>query len=131
MSVPIEQFGKDHWGTFAYIECLCVDGKGEPDHRRMRTDIDRHPGLTNWHPMVTPDLSKKYPTRLKGMVELPDHDDWDCAEDLEAAGLVENIGTGINPKYKMTEKGFTIAALLRKHKASGGWFSNFAPSQEA
>jgi hypothetical protein len=94
----------------------------------MRTDIDRHPGLTNWHPGNTPDLSKKYPTRLKGMVELPNHDDWDCAEDLEKEGLIENIGTGINPAFKMTEKGFAVSALLRKHKANGGWFSNFSPA---
>jgi len=131
MSVPIEKFGKDHWSVFAYIETLCVDGHGVPDTRRMRTDIDRHPGLTNWHPINRPDLNQKYPTRLKGMVELPNHDDWDCAEDLEEAGLIKNIGTGINPRYKLTEKGFTVASFLRKHKANGGCFASFTPKTEA
>jgi len=109
MTVPIDKWGKDHWSVFAYIETLCVDGNRVIDHRRMRRD------------------GVKYPTRLKGMEELPNHNDWDCADDIEAAGLAENAGTGINRLYKLTEKGFEVAALLRKHKANGGWFSNFVP----
>jgi len=113
MTVPMDKWGKDHWSIFAYIETLCVDGDGTVDPRRMRRD------------------GKMYPTRLKGMVELRNHNDWDCADDIEAANLVENTGTGINRLYKLTEKGFKIAALLRKHKANGGYFSNFEPGLEA
>jgi hypothetical protein len=46
--------------------------------------------------------AKKYPTRLRNDVELSDHDDWDCLDDAEAAGLIESAGTGINPTYKLT-----------------------------
>jgi predicted transcriptional regulator len=67
----------------------------------------------------------KYPTRLKDGVELLDHDDWDCAEDMEKLGLIINKGTGISPIYEMTDKGNHLVSRLRAHKARGGSYSNF------
>ena len=55
----------------------------------------------------------------------PDYDEWDCLEDAEAEGLIENVGTGINPIYRMTDRGNEVAGLLRSHKSNGGSFSNF------
>lgn len=118
--VPPKFFGKDHWSTFAYLETRCVDYEGRPDNRHMRCDPRRHPGLSHikWN--------GDYPTRLFGMVELPKHDDWDCVDDLVAAGLMELDGTGIHPVVKLTNLGHTVAAALRKHKAAGKNFSDFA-----
>jgi len=122
--VPIADFGRDHWSTFGYVETLCVDKDGLPDIRRMRCNPKTHPGLAHlpW--------DKAYGTRLKGHMEdfpntLPMHDDWDCIDDLIAAGLMENIGNGINPKFKLTETGLAVAAALRAHKARGGTWSTF------
>ena len=121
--VEVEKFGKDHWSTFAYIETRCVDHKGYPDRRHMRCDMDRHPAHVH---LVDPKMAAaKYPTILKGGIELPDHDDWDCLDDCEAAGLLESHGTGLHPFYKLTKEGNRIAGLLREHKASGGTFGNF------
>jgi hypothetical protein len=122
--IEISKFGKDHWSTFAYIECRCVDNKGVPDRRHMRTDVDLHPGLAGCDPMSYRPPGK-YPTRLKDG-EVAGHDDWSCAEDLEREGLIEIGGTGINPVFKMTEKGEALAAKLRAHKAAGGTFGNFS-----
>ena len=121
MTVEVEKFGKDHWSTLAYVECCAVDDKGALDNRHMRCDADRHPGLVN--PML--DSVQKYPTILAGGEELPDHDDWDCLDDLEAAGFIEQRGTGIHPVIKMTEAGNKVAASLRHHKSQGGNFSGF------
>lgn len=120
----LEQFGKDHWSTFAYIETLCVDGRGEPDIRRMRCDADRHPHWVHVSPAFA---GKKYPTRLKCGVEISDHDDWDCALDLARAGLIEVGGSGLHPAFKMTVEGTRVAAMLRAFKANGGNFATFDP----
>ena len=120
--IPMNLWGKDHWSTFAYIECICVDNKGVPSLDRMRCDPDAHPGLTNRGNLHN---DKKYPTRLTGGQEVFDHDDWSCVEDMEREELLTWEGTGINPFFVMTKKGMEVAAKLREHKANGGNFSNF------
>jgi predicted transcriptional regulator len=126
--VSVERFGKDHWSTFAYI-AHCVQAKhGEPERSRMRTDEDRHPGLVGHSGFSFAELdgkTKKYPTRLAGGVELQYHDDWDCCDDLEAAGLLISEGTGIHPIYKLTDKGWEVLKQLTEHKNSGGSFGQF------
>lgn len=117
-------WGRDHYSTLGYIECRCVDNKGIPDRSHMRCNPARHPGLggAHWKP--------EYATRLKGhTTETPKqhrgHDDWDCAYDIEAAGLIEDIGTGVHPIWKLTDVGLNACAALRAHKAAGGSFSTF------
>lgn len=123
MTVAVEKFGKDHWSALAYVECCAVDNRGMLDNRRMRCDPDRHPGLM-WY-NYREGLDKKYPTILVGGEELPDHDDWDCLDDLEAAGFIEIRGTGLHPVVIMTALGFTVGAALRQHKAKGRNFAEF------
>lgn len=129
--VPLEKWGKDHWSLLAFIEHLCVEYKGCLDDKRrrnMRCNERRHPLCGYMHGQWQP----SYGTRLKGYFEdnklqLPTHDDWDCSEDFEAAGLLENHGSGINPVWKLTPKGLEMSARLRAHKANGGNFSSFTP----
>jgi len=129
--VPVELWGKDHWSTLAYIETCCVDGKGKVVNDRMRTDQDRHPALVGHRVAMLSTSSlyddTTYPTRLKGEQSLEDHDDWDCATDMEAAGLLKWEGTGMHPIFVLTEMGIQLCAQLRKHKATGGYFANFSP----
>lgn len=116
----IKQFGKDHWSTFAYAECCCVDNRGRLDNDRLRINGNKHPVRdgSRWLP--------RYGTRVKeGNVPNPDHDDIDCLDDLEDAGLLEQIGTMSNPVVRLTDKGYKVAALLRKHKSNGGQFGTF------
>jgi len=118
--VPIEAFGKDHWSTFAYIETVVVDHRGYPDRRRMRCDATLHPGLAHLSGACPP-------TRIKDG-QISSHDDWSCADDLEAAGLVKHGGTGMHPRFALTPYGKTVAAMLRVHKASGGRYADFTPA---
>jgi len=124
-TIPIDQWGKDHWSTFAYIEHCCTNNDGIPDLRRMRADRDLHPGLA-----VNPDFgeNKKYPTRLKENREVHNHDDWSCVEDMEALGLLRWVGSGISPCFKLTDLGWKIAHQLREHKARKGNFADFIPN---
>jgi hypothetical protein len=119
--VSIDLFGKDHWSALAYAECRIVDNKGIPTLSHMRCDPRRHPGLVHRLPFDAIG-SKEYPTILAGGALLFSHDDWDCIDDLEAAGLMQIKGTGIHPVWKLTQQGLEIAAKLRAH----GSFNSFA-----
>ena len=115
-AAPMHLWGKDHWSTLAYIETRIVD------REHMRANPDLHPFFVNRAARST---DRKYPTRLNDGSELHPHDDWSCLDDCEAVGLVENIGTGVNRAYRLTEEGERCTAALRKHKADGKRFHDF------
>jgi hypothetical protein len=132
--IPVANWGKDHWSTFAYVETCVVDHQ-PLDRDRLRCNSDRHPHLMG-HRVAMASLGKWKPewgTRLKGFFidggedrtkQLSDHDDFDCLEDMELAGLIE-IMSVVNAKVMLTPKGIAVAAHLRAHKSRGGHFSNF------
>lgn len=119
--VPIEQFGHDHWSTFGYLETRIVDYGGVVQNEHLRCVHARHP-----HRGHAGGDASKHPTRLRGGATLANHDDWDCLDDFETAGLVASEGTGMYPVYKLTDLGHEIAGKLRAHKARGGQWRDFA-----
>lgn len=123
--VPMDLWGKDHYSTLAYLETRIVDHKGTVAKQHMRTDADRHPGLVFRIFEDEHGNEKKHPTWLVCGVELHDHDDWDCTDDLCVAGLIEKHGTGLHPVVKLTEQGELVAAAIRAHKGAGGNFADF------
>ncbi len=125
-AATLATFGKDHWSTFAYVETRIVDYGGVPDRRHMRCHGDRHPLLA-----LPEQDGRGYPTILRGGAELAHHDDWDCLDDLEREGLLRNVGSGVNPRYELTDSGREVAARLRAHKAAGGNFATFEPGVRA
>ena len=122
--MELKDFGTDHWSTFAYAETCCVDNHSSLDLRRLRVNEVKRPIRSNgfgWKP--------ENATRIKGgCIPDPDHDDIDCLDDLEKAGLLEWIGTLINPAIKLTEKGVKVTSQLRKPKSYGGQFGTFVPA---
>lgn len=134
---PVASFGKDHWSVFAYIETCCVEGKdgvGKLSMGRMRANENTHPLLA-----VNATVAKWQPawgTRLFGFfaaeqgsperaaLQLSSHDDWDCLDDLAAAGFVEILSM-TNGFVRMTPAGLKVSAALREHKATGGVFAHF------
>ncbi len=123
-TITVDQFGKDHWSLFAYIETRCVDYKGTLNQNHLR---NKHPMGGKWNP--------EWGTRLKGYFKdddtkdksklLKKHDDHDCLDDLEKAGLIKDDGTMVNPYAQLTKQGVVVASLLREHKSSGGMYYNF------
>jgi len=133
------QYGKDHWSLFAYLEDLCVNGAngvGTIQKNRMRCNGEKHPLLSSgisW--------KESYSTRLNGFfdfeersdtckavaagVQIAGHDDWDCLDDLDDTGLIEIISR-VNGFVKMTKVGLAMASALREHKANGGAFASFS-----
>ena len=101
-----EKFGKDHWSTFAYVETRCVDHGGVLHHPHMRDD-------------------PKYPTKLRGGELANNHSDYDCLDDLEAAGLLTWSIT-VGAKVVLTSLGWEVASKLRQFKAGGGNFADFS-----
>jgi len=124
-----ETWGQDHWSTFAYIETRVVDHGGDVEIQRMRCNPKRHPWLAHAGSM----FGDPKPTRLAKGELLPDHDDWDCAEDMCRAypgchALLVSVGCATHPRFQLTETGYEIGSQLRRHKAQGGSFSTFVPA---
>ena len=135
--VPMNKWGKDHWSTFAYIETRIVDHKGKLDNKHMRCNPRIHRQLANVTPFGSLVNGGEYPTRLKDG-EIENHDDWSCVEDIEAAGLLthkikevnKNIFGNSAATVKFTDLGYSIAAMLRKHKGEGKNFAEFNPTNK-
>jgi hypothetical protein len=127
--IPIEQWGSDHWSTFAYAENCCVEYKGTLDNRKMRCNSRLHRLF-----MHIAD-GGNYPTRLKEG-EVKKHDDWSCLEDAARWGLIElyyfkphsasQFGGGAC-KVILTSLGLEVAFQLRVFKSQGGNFRDFNP----
>lgn len=122
--INVSEFGKDHWSTLTYLETRCVDHKGRIDIRNMRCNSERHPGQAHI-PIERENGKFKYPTALRDGKFEPEHDDWDCIDDLEAAGFLKTFGTGIHPEVGLTDEGWAVAGRLRRHRGAGGQFADF------
>jgi hypothetical protein len=122
--VPITLFGTDHWSTFAYVETRAVDHKGLLDHDHMRCHARRHPVMLHAKRRISAGSAdgSRYPTRIKasatpdpdgryGVTEVPDHDDYDCLDDLIAAGLLDPRMPVVGPGgwYVDAAHGYTVS----------------------
>ena len=118
MPIKAAQWGRDHQSLMLYLETVCVDHDGWLLHHtyakeKLRCDPERHP-LQAYRGVVPSG------TRLFNGSVVEDHDDWDCLDDLIAAGYVENVGTGIDPRIKFSKRGWSYAHRLRREKAKRG-----------
>ena len=121
MFIEPKRWGRDHWSLLGYI-VTCFDGV--IDRRRLRCNENRH--LLRAHP--SPTWKDEWSTRLKEGI-VTGHDDWDCLDDLEAAGMV-NILSLVNGFVQLTGYGNEVAFGLRQHKEKGGNFSDFVLGQQ-
>lgn len=144
--VPMSKWGRDHWSTLGYLETRIVDHKGRISHDHMRCHAGRHPFMLRAKRrsnLLGGGDGSAYPTRLRDSETLPHHDDYDCIDDMIAAGLVTVtmppppagvLVTGVveaelmtRATYALTEQGLRISAELRAHKARGGSWATFTP----
>lgn len=134
--IPPAEWGRDHWSTLAYA-FSCLGTGGALNIARMRSD------------------GETYPTRLYGETggrgSEVGHTDLDCLTDMEAAGVLCNVGTGANPVVQFTPEGLKLGQWLNTEvtarrvrtaelrwdvalKASGadlGWKEVTGPEREA
>ena len=125
--VPIDRFGHDHWKLLAYVDSYAAR-EGGLDRRRLRCNPQRHPRLASIH---TPrNWNPHHGTRLKpdeeGEQQLPEHDDWDCLHDLEAAGLVEILSL-TNGYARLTPEGRRAYGQMVHFQLRGGALHHFTP----
>lgn len=121
--ITMDRWGKDHWSTLAYVETRIVDHNGMLCNSHMRCDPKLHPAHAH-HPW-TDESRDRYKTRLFAGESVSNHDDWSCVEDAESCGLLINTGTGVNPRFELTDLGMMVCNALRNHKAAGGGFGTF------
>ena len=113
LTTALARFGRDHKSLLLYIETRCVDNDGKLEKAHLRCNPDRHPAFAH-----SGGWDDKNSTRWDAKVErVVGHDDWDCIDDLVAAGLLEWLGTGTHPKFKLTETGWIVAHGLRRERA--------------
>lgn len=91
-NVPPELWGRDHVSTFAYAMSRIFGNGGKIERTKMRVG-PHHPGLEH----VPTAMRMEHPTRLADGSVRYGHDDYDCIDDLVAAGLFKYVGTGMNP----------------------------------
>jgi hypothetical protein len=108
--VSVVHFGRDHYSTLLYVEARVVDHRGRPNIRNMRCDAKRHPQFNH----LPPGVGGESPTRLANGDLLSDHDDWDCVQDMVAAGWIEEGGTGLQPVWRLTPSGWAAAHNRRR-----------------
>ena len=113
----IDEVGRDHWSLLLYLETRAVDHRGVPDFRNMRCCKHRHPlyghalgALLGWD-------AKCATLMPDGSQPDPEHDDWDCVEDLIALQLIVWGGTGAQPVFELTDIGWLVAGVLRRARA--------------
>jgi len=135
--IEINQFGKDHWSLLLYVESRVQNYKGvlDKNHLRIKNPVLNSIPDERYSNIFGLEWKPEYGTRLKGYFladdkhdltkRLDNHDDLDCLDDLEEAGLIKSFGTGLNPAYNLTKKGIKICGQLTLHKQNGGWCSNF------
>lgn len=137
--VPVEEWGRDHWSTFLYLETRAVDAQGRIDNSRMRCHSRLHRPFAHTS-SITGQIQdgSAYPTRLKEG-EIVKHDDWSCLEDMVAAGLIRAfwrkksaggfaLGHSV-AKVEFLPKGHQIVGALRVHKMTGLSLEEFEVSQ--
>lgn len=122
-TTSVRKFGKDHWSLLTYIETCCVDNGGAIDFRRIRVNPETHPlcavgqySPRQWKPT--------YSTILNDNTLLYGHDDIDCLDDLEKAGMIY-IKSLVNGFMVISPLGIEISAMLRKHKIEGKQYRDF------
>ena len=123
-----EKWGRDHWGLLAFCECRAVDNKGELDRDKLRCNETTHAimeGATQHMYRMT--WKPEWGTVLQDGTLLEKHDDWDCLDDLEAAGLlkIESLATCT---ISMTELGVLVAHAARTHRAQHHQYRDFGPT---
>lgn len=115
--ISMELWSKDHWSLLLYIETCVVDAEGRVNSLRLRR-YDRK--------------NREYPTTLKDgsivwLSKMQWHDDYNCMDDLETAGLMENRGTGVERIYTLTDYGWKLAHILRRNRADKVKDKDFMP----
>lgn len=129
--IKISQFGKDHWDLLAHVEYRIMNHQGRLNlvHLRVKNPAlqQNMTGVNMWKP--------EYGSRLFGYwnkdgsvnpkLKILDHDDFDCLDDLENAGLIKSFGTGLHPAYKLTKEGVRVVGLLTLHKQEGKNYAAF------
>jgi hypothetical protein len=109
------------------LETVIVDHRGIFSDRlrmSMRTNPETHPAYGYWlheQPRWRPEWGTRMFYSSVGTTIVRDdlHDDWDCLEDMEAAGLLVNNGSGMNPVLQLTDRGVRVHGLARTHRADG------------
>lgn len=117
-----ERWGRDHYSTLAYLGHVYHTHDGQIDRDKMRCKPSRRhmAGPTMAMLIAVHPADERYPTTLQGGQTLDDHDDYDCAYDLVAGGMLIDVGTGMHPQFELTPKGLRVWSHLTRTRKTVG-----------
>ncbi len=99
--------GRDHASTLLYLQTVEASHNGvvknHNNGEHLRWKLRKYPFA--WE---SPDDG----TRLWDGSVIGNHDDYDCLEDLEAIGLLVNVGTGFQPVVHLTKRGYDACSAM-------------------
>lgn len=122
---PPEHWARDHATLLLYVEVRHLDHEGQLVPDNLRTNAERHPHEWGQRKHTSSGWKLEYATRiLDGTRPSDTHDDWDCLDDLEDAGLLIHSGPP-NLLVALTDVGIEVAGELRKFKGRGNPVSDF------
>jgi hypothetical protein len=111
-TIEPKRWGRDHWSLLGYI-ATCFDG--EIDRRKLRCNENRHPMLAHCHSAWKDEWSTRLKSTPEGEhIKAIGHDDWDCLDDLEAAGpLKRNTKSPKFPPFSLCWHGQCVFSSER------------------
>lgn len=120
---PVAEFGREHWALFNRVASQVLS---TPSHiatlerERMRCNDSTHSrflplGYRPWHGSFGTSTKRE---------TLPQHDDWDCLDDLEVEGLVE-IENSTLATVSLTSQGREVFKKLNEYRSRGGSMAAF------
>ena len=130
MNISMRLWSYDHWNIFFSIGRSCTESTGYTDNN-IRCDKIRHPELYYKRHAYLNEIEKNEsykckPTRLKRGINLYNHDDHDCIDDL----VVEKLMIIGDKRYKLTRRGLNIYTQLRKYRYKVYSFKDFSPNMD-
>jgi len=123
--IPMSKWSKDHWSLLAYLETCCVDNNGQINFDRIRVNPGTHAIVAGGR-IAGNRWESSWGTVVAAGLHLDQHDDIDCLEDLEAAGLI-HVHSFVNGIVQLSLDGIDIAQQLRRWKADGKQYRDFKP----
>ena len=121
--------GRDHRSLLLFLQTVAANNagrlaRGEP---RMTCKHRTHETATR----TAAAWESQYGTRYDDGRTDPLHDDWDCFDELENWGFIENRGTGMQPLVSLTPKGHAYAVqILQERDARNRAAERPPPSQQ-
>ena len=117
----MEEWGRDHWATFAFLAKMCNEFKES--------------GAPFGMFVLAEENNDRYESRSgirldDRTLDVRSYDEWNCAEDMMGEELIENMGTFMYPRFFLLPRGIRAYEQLNDWLNNSGTLGNFKYMEE-